>query len=151
MTTTNTVQLASVRIITEDVPRLLHFYETVTGATGRWLTDDFVELVTPSATFALSHPRRVAFISDNIPRAAANHSAIIEFLVDDVDDLFVRLQTEFGDDLTIVQPPTMMPWGNQSVLLRDPDGTLINLYTPITPNALQLQQQRQPQLSQQRS
>ncbi|HEY0817002.1 MAG TPA: hypothetical protein VGE11_27315, partial [Pseudonocardia sp.] len=62
MTTTNTVQLASVRIITEDVPRLLHFYETVTGATGRWLTDDFVELVTPSATFALSHPRRVAFI-----------------------------------------------------------------------------------------
>jgi catechol 2,3-dioxygenase-like lactoylglutathione lyase family enzyme len=151
MSSTNTVQLASVRVITEDVPRLVRFYEAVTGATARWLTDDFAELVTPSATFALSHPRRVAFISDNTPRAAANQSAIIEFLVDDVDDLFTRLRAELGDDLVVVQPPTMMPWGNQSVLLRDPDGTLINLYTPITPQALQLQQQRQPQPPQQRS
>jgi hypothetical protein len=45
----------------------------------------------------------------------------------------------------------MRPWGNQSVLLRDPDGNLINLYTPVTPQALQLQQQRQPQLLQQGS
>ena len=149
MTNTNTVQLASVRVITEDLPRLVRFYEAVTGATARWLTDDFVELVTPSATFALSHPRRVAFITENTPRAAANESAIVEFLVDDVDDLFTRLQAEFGDDLMVVQPPTMMPWGNQSVLLRDPDGNLINLYTPVTPQGLELQRQRQPQLLQQ--
>jgi catechol 2,3-dioxygenase-like lactoylglutathione lyase family enzyme len=149
MTNTNTVQLASVRVITEDLPRLVRFYEAVTGATARWLTDDFVELVTPSATFALSHPRRVAFITENTPRAAANESAIVEFLADDVDDLFTRLQAEFGDDLTVVQPPTMMPWGNQSVLLRDPDGNLINLYTPVTPQGLELQPQRQPQLLQQ--
>lgn len=151
MTNTNTVQLASVRVITEDLPRLVRFYEAVTGATARWLTDDFVEMVTPSATFALSHPRRVAFISENTPRAAANESAIVEFLVDDVDDLFTRLQSEFGGDLVVVQPPTMMPWGNQSVLLRDPDGALINLYTPVTPQAMQLQQERQPQLLQQGS
>ena len=151
MTNANTVQLASVRVITEDLPRLVRFYEAVTGATARWLTDDFVEMVTPSATFALSHPRRVAFISENTPRAAANESAIVEFLVDDVDDLFTRLQSEFGGDLVVVQSPTMMPWGNQSVLLRDPDGALINLYTPVTPQALQLQQERQPQLLQQGS
>ena len=151
MTNTNTVQLASVRVITEDLPRLVRFYEAVTGATARWLTDDFAELVTPSATFALSHPRRVAFITENTPRAAANESAIVEFLVDDVDDLFTRLQSEFGGDLVVVQSPTMMPWGNQSVLVRDPDGNLINLYTPVTPQGLQLQQQRQPQLLRQRS
>jgi catechol 2,3-dioxygenase-like lactoylglutathione lyase family enzyme len=151
MTNTNTVQLASVRVITEDLPRLVRFYEAVTGATPRWLTDDFVEMVTPSATFALSHPRRVAFISENTPRAAANNSAVVEFLVDDVDELFTRLQAELGDDLVVVQPPTMMPWGNQSVLLRDPDGALINLYTPVTPQGLQLQQQRQPQVVQQGS
>jgi hypothetical protein len=39
----------------------------------------------------------------------------------------------------------MMPWGSQSVLLRDPDGALINLYTPVTSQALHLQRQRQPQ------
>ena len=147
MTTTNTVQLASIRVITEDLPRLVRFYEVVTGATAQYLTDDFVELVTPSATFALSHPRRVAFISENTPRPAANNSAIVEFLVDDAAALFARLQAEYGDDLDVVQAPAMMPWGNLSVLIRDPDGALINLYTPTTPQALQLQQQRQPQMS----
>ena len=143
-TRTNTVQLASVRVLTEDPQRLVRFYAAVTGATAEWLTDDFVELVTPSATFALSHPRRVAFISENTPRAAANDSAIVEFLVDDVEALFVRLRDELGDDLVVVQPPTMMPWGNLSVLLRDPDGALVNLYTPVTPQALQRQGQRRP-------
>ena len=137
------------RVITEDLSRLVRFYGAVTGATAQWLTEDFVELVTPSATFALSHPRRVAFISENTPRAAANDSAIVEFLVDDVDALFARLQGEFGEGLVVVQPPTVMPWGNRSVLLRDPDGALINLYTPVTPQALELQRRRQPQLLQQ--
>lgn len=145
MTTTNTVQLASVRVVTDDLPRLVPFYEAVTGATARWLTDDFAELVTPSATFALCHPRRLAFLGANTPRAAANDSAIVEFLVGDADELFARLQAELGDDLVVVQPPTTMPWGNRSVMLRDPDGALINLYTPVTPQAVQLQQERQPQ------
>ena len=147
MTNTNTVQLASIRVITEDLPRLVRFYEVVTGATAQYLTDDFVELVTPSATFALSHPRRVSFISENTPRPAANNSAIVEFLVDDAAALFDRLQAEYGDDLEVVQAPAMMPWGNLSVLIRDPDGALINLYTPMTPQALQLQQRRQPQMA----
>jgi catechol 2,3-dioxygenase-like lactoylglutathione lyase family enzyme len=146
MTISNTVQLASVRVITEDLPRLLRFYEVVTGVTAQYLTDDFVELVTPSATFALSAPGRVAFITENTPRAAANASAIVEFLVGDVEALFARLQAEYGDDLEVVQAPAMMPWGNLSALIRDPDGALINLYTPITPQARRLQGDRQPQM-----
>src|SRR3569833_205264 len=146
MTVTNTVQLASVRVITDDLPRLVRFYEVVTGATAQYLTDDFVELVTPSATFALSSPGRVAFITKTTPRAAANDSAIVEFLVGDVEALFVLLQAEYGDNLEVVQAPAMMPWGNLSALIRDPDGALINLYTPITPQAWRLQADRQPQI-----
>ena len=144
--TTNTVQLASVRVITDDLPQLVRFYEVLTGATPQYLTDDFVELVTPSATFALSTPERVAFITDNPPRAAANRTAIVEFVVEDVESLLALMKTELGDDLDIVQAPTMMPWGNMSVLIRDPEGSLINLYTPVTPQALQLQQNRTPKM-----
>ena len=144
--TTNTVQLASVRVITDDLPQLVRFYEILTGATPQYLTDDFVELVTPSATFALSTPERVAFITDNPPRAAANRTAIVEFVVQDVESLLAHMKTELGDDLDIVQAPTMMPWGNMSVLIRDPEGSLINLYTPVTPQALQLQQNRTPKM-----
>jgi len=28
-----------------------------------------------------------------------------------------------------------MPWGNRSLLLRDPDGNLVNLFTPMTRDA----------------
>jgi hypothetical protein len=30
-----------------------------------------------------------------------------------------------------------MPWGNRSVLFRDPDGNLVNLFTPATEEAIQ--------------
>jgi catechol 2,3-dioxygenase-like lactoylglutathione lyase family enzyme len=147
MTTASTVQLASIRVITEDVPRLVRFYEALTGATPQYLTDDFVELVTPSATLAVSSSARVAFIAADIPRGGANNSAIIEFLVDDTEAVYEKLAAEFGDDLDVVQAPTMMPWGNLSSLIRDPDGSLINLYTPVTPEAWQLQHNRTPKPS----
>ncbi len=35
----------------------------------------------------------------------------------------------------VIQPPTTMPWGNRSLLLRDPDGTLVNLFAPVTAEA----------------
>jgi catechol 2,3-dioxygenase-like lactoylglutathione lyase family enzyme len=144
MPTPNTVQLASIRVITEDLPRLVRFYQVLTGATPQYLTDDFVELVTPSATFAISGPDRVAFITVDTPRGGANNSAIVEFLVDDTEAVYERLATEFGEELGVVQPPTMMPWGNLSALIRDPDGALINLYTPVTPEGHRLQQNRTP-------
>ena len=147
MTTPNSVQLASVRVITDDLPRLVRFYQVLTGATPQYLTEDFVELVTPSATFALSSPERVAFITENTPRGRANNSAIVEFLVDDTEALYERLQAEFGSDLDVVQPPAMMPWGNLSLLIRDPDGALVNIYTPMTLQARQLQHNRTPRMS----
>lgn len=65
-------------------------------------------------------------------RAAHNHSAIIEFLVDDVDTEYDRIRQVATD---FVNEPTTMPWGNRSLLLRDPDGKLVNLFTPATPDA----------------
>jgi hypothetical protein len=44
----------------------------------------------------------------------------------------------------------MMPWGNLSALIRDPEGSLLNLYTPVTPDALALQANRTPKMLPQR-
>jgi hypothetical protein len=35
----------------------------------------------------------------------------------------------------VVTMPTTMPWGNRALLIRDPDGNLVNLFTPVTPQA----------------
>lgn len=144
MTPTNTIRLASVRILTTDVHRAVRFYEILTGATPNYVTDDFVELVTPSATLAVSDARRVPLVANDNPGVAMKQGCIVEFWVDDVEALFSTLEKEYGDDLDVVQPPTMMPWGNVSVLIRDPDGVLINLYTPVTSQAWQLQHNRTP-------
>lgn len=66
-------------------------------------------------------------------RPADNHSAIIEFRVDDVDQEYERLEKVISD---FVQRPTTPPWGNRSLLFRDPDGNLINFFTPVSAEAI---------------
>lgn len=127
------MNLVSVRVITDDVDRLAAFYEQATGMDVIWSTPDFAELRTGTATLAIGHSRTVALFGGDSARAADNHTAIVEFLVDDVDELHRRL-AEGGQQF--VQQPTTMPWGNRSVLLRDPDGNLVNFFTPVTEQAI---------------
>ncbi|MDT0439015.1 MULTISPECIES: VOC family protein [Streptomyces] len=124
------MQFVSVRVITADVARLVAFYERVTGVTATWATEDFAEIVTPGATLAVAGVRTVPLFAPGSARPADNHSVIVEFLVDDVD----RLHGAAADAERVAGPATM-PWGNRSLLLRDPDGNLVNLFTPVTPAA----------------
>ncbi len=59
---------------------------------------------------------------------------IIEFLVSDVDKEYEKLKNIIGE---FVKEPTTMPWGNRSLLFRDPDGNLINFFTPMSADAIQ--------------
>jgi predicted enzyme related to lactoylglutathione lyase len=122
------MNLVSIRIITDDVARLTEFYERVTGLSARRYTPDFAEVVTPGATLAIGSTGTVRLFGEGSAEPAANRTAIVEFRVDDVDAEFARLGEVLGD---VVQAPTTMPWGNRSLLFRDPDGTLVNLFTPV--------------------
>jgi catechol 2,3-dioxygenase-like lactoylglutathione lyase family enzyme len=123
------MKLASIRIITDDLDRMVAFYEKTTGITAQRPAPPFVELVSPSATLAIGHSQTVALFGEDSAHSADNHSVIIEWQVDDVDAEYARLSADIAD---WVQTPTTMPWGNRSVLLRDPDGNLVNLYTPVS-------------------
>ena len=37
---------------------------------------------------------------------------------------------------SVVQKPATMPWGNRSLLFRDPDGNLVNFFTPVSAEAI---------------
>jgi predicted enzyme related to lactoylglutathione lyase len=112
------MNFASVRIITDRVGSLTDFYERVTGETARRYTPDFSELALPGATLAIGSTTTVPFLD----------KAVIEFRVDDVDAEFARLRDALAE---VVQEPTTMPWGNRSLLFRDPNGALVNLFTPV--------------------
>jgi predicted enzyme related to lactoylglutathione lyase len=123
----------SVRIISDDLKRLVTFYEQVTGASATWYTPDFAELATPSCTIAMAHRRTIDLFAAGAAHPADNHSVILELRVRDVDADYSRLSPVLGK---VVQEPTTMPWGNRSLLFRDPDGNLVNLFTPVSPEAI---------------
>lgn len=124
---------ASARIITDDVKRLVGFYEQAIGIAADWATPDFAEVVTPAATVALGSTRTVALFAADAARPADNRSVILEFRVGDLDELRARLSDRAD---SVVQEPTTMPWGNRSLLIRDPDGNLVNFFTPVTAEAI---------------
>ncbi|MCX4724416.1 VOC family protein [Streptomyces sp. NPDC090052] len=128
------MDFVSVRIITGDVARLVEFYEKATGLQAAWATEDFAELRTAHATLAIASTRTVPLFAPGSARPADNHSVITEFLVDDVDRVHRNLGGLVADFVT---EPTTMPWGNRSLLFRDPDGNLVNFFTPVTPAAIE--------------
>ncbi|MEV5543438.1 VOC family protein [Saccharopolyspora shandongensis] len=128
------MDFVSIRIITSDVARLVEFYERATGGRAMWATEDFAELKTAGATLAIASTRTVPLFAPGSARPADNHSVITEFLVDDVDRVHQNLT---GFVTGFVNEPTTMPWGNRSLLFRDPDGNLVNFFTPVTPAAIE--------------
>jgi predicted enzyme related to lactoylglutathione lyase len=128
-----TMDFVSIRIITDDVARLAGFYERATGVQASWANEDFAELRVGSATLAIASTRTVPLFAPGAARPAHNSTVIIEFLVDDVDGVHKNL-IGFVED--VVKEPTTMPWGNRSLLFRDPDGNLVNFFTPVTPAAI---------------
>jgi len=123
------MQLFSIRIIARDIKQMVQFYEKITGISAIWHTPEFAELPTPVATLAIGSTNTLSLFGGNsFLQAAQNKTAIIEFKVTDVDDTFMQLSRTM--QLDILQPPTTMPWGNRSLLLRDPEGNSVNLFAP---------------------
>ena len=122
------MKFASTRLIAADIKAIVSFYEKVTGQKAEWLAPVFAEIVTPAATLAISGVETVALFKEGSAEPAANRTAIIEFRVDDVEAEFARLKGE----VEVVQEPKLMPWGNRAAQFRDPEGTLVGMYTPVT-------------------
>jgi uncharacterized glyoxalase superfamily protein PhnB len=122
------MKFASTRLVAADIKAMVGFYELVTGTRAEWLAPIFAEIVTPSATLAIGSVETVALFKEGSAEAAANRTAILEFRVDDVEAEFARLK----DKVEVVQAPKMMPWGNRAAQFRDPEGTLVGMYTPVT-------------------
>ena len=122
------MQFVSTRLIAADLQAMVAFYENVTAQKAEWLAPVFAEIVTPTATLAIGAATTVALFQEGSAEPGANRTAILEFMVDDVDAAFERLQ----DAVEMVHPPKMMPWGNRAMQFRDPEGSIVSLFTPAT-------------------
>jgi uncharacterized glyoxalase superfamily protein PhnB len=122
------MRFASTRLIARDIEVLVSFYEKLTDEKAEWLAPVFAEIVTPAATLAFGTAETVALFKEGSAEPASNRTAIVEFQVEDVEAEFARLK----DAVEVVHAPKMMPWGNCAAQFRDPEGTLVGIYTPVT-------------------
>lgn len=127
------MKLTSLRMITKDIQQTVEFYEKTIGLTAQWYTEDFAEISGDSITIAIGSTRTMTLFGENFREATGNKNTIIEFRVANVDEEYERIKSIASD---IVQEPTTMPWGNRSLLFSDPDGNLINFFTPVSVEAI---------------
>lgn len=120
------MRFAYTRLVTDDVPRLTAFYAGLLGAEPQG-SGDYVELRPGGAILAIVSRRAVQQMYGGAWPAASNRSAILEFEVADVDGERARIDGQVSEWL---QQPKDMPWGNRSMLFRDPDGNPINVFSP---------------------
>lgn len=123
------MDLVQSRIVTDDVRRLAAFYARLVRAPVV-LNDYYVEVPTGAMTVGFSRRRFTEYREDQTARPGwpQNRAEIIlDFRADDVDAEYQRIA---GLDVDWVAPPATQPWGNRSMIFKDPAGNLVNVFSP---------------------
>src|ERR1700751_5382587 len=90
------MDFVSARIITDDIKRLVRFYEDI-GLTAIWYTEEFAEMPTSTCTLAIPSKRTMDLFGAGAAIPGSNHSLILEFRVRDVDEVYSQLDACLKD------------------------------------------------------
>jgi uncharacterized glyoxalase superfamily protein PhnB len=123
------MRLVQSRIVTDDVEGLAAFYASLLGASVT-LNEYYVEVPAGPVTVGFSKRRFTEYREDDQGAGAAGpwrrDEVILDFEVSDVDAEYERIAA-LG--VTVVTPPTTQPWGNRTMIFRDPGGNLVNVFS----------------------
>jgi predicted enzyme related to lactoylglutathione lyase len=119
------MELVQARIVTDDVERLAAFYASLAGVAVA-LNEYYVEVPAGPTSVGFSRRKFTEYQESRLERPQRQNEIILDFQVADID-------TEYGriDALGVewVMPPSTQPWGNRSMIFRDPDGNLVNVFS----------------------
>jgi predicted enzyme related to lactoylglutathione lyase len=123
------MELVQSRIVTDHVEPMARFYADLVGVAVT-VNEFYVEVATGSLSIGFSKRR---FTEDQSagPGCASSPGVergemILDFAVDDVDAEYKRIDAM---GVEWVMPPTTQPWGRRSMLFRDPEGHLVNVFS----------------------
>ncbi len=117
-------------ILSEDVARTAAFYEAVLGMRRHFDSDWFVILTHDGIDgLELGILKRDHDLVPGVARRAPA-GVIMTFVVTDCDEVFARARSGGAE---VLEPPTDMFYGQRRLLLRDPDGTIVDVSSPVSP------------------
>ena len=124
------MQRAFTNILSADVERCANFYQNLLGMTRHFDSDWFI-ILTHEAILGLelgilAQDHEVVPAEINVESGGA----IITFVVEDCDAIHA-IALELNAD--IIQPPADMPYGQRRMLLKSPDGMVLDVSAPTAP------------------
>ncbi len=126
------MQRCFTNVLTSDVAETASFYERLLGMTRHFDSDWFVILTHPDVDeleFGILQ-RDHAVVPPEVRASPAG--VIVTFVVADCDEVHRRA---VAAGAIVIEPPTDMPYGQRRMLLRDPDGTVLDVSAPTAPVA----------------
>lgn len=121
------MQRCFTNVLSSDVAATASFYEHLLGMTRHFDSDWFVILTHPDIDgleFGILQ-RDHAIVPPDVRAAPAG--VIVTFVVADCDEVHRRA---VAAGATVIEPPADMPYGQRRMLLRDPDGTVLDVSAP---------------------
>jgi uncharacterized glyoxalase superfamily protein PhnB len=120
------LELVQSRIVTDDVAGLATFYAALIDTTVV-VNDYYVEVPTTAQRVGLAR-MRFSDLEDGAcgaPAGVCRGAVILDFAAARLEEEFARV-----DALGVewLMGPTLQPWGRRSMMLRDPEGHLINVF-----------------------
>jgi predicted enzyme related to lactoylglutathione lyase len=122
------VELVQARLVTDDVAGLAAFYAGLVGAQVP-LNEYYVEVPAGPMTVGFSKRRFTEYCAAAAAcpgPARPPREVILDFLVRDVDAEYSRIA---GLGVGWVLPPATQPWGSRSMIFKDPEGNLVNVFS----------------------
>ena len=121
------MELVQARLVTEDVACLADFYARLVGAKVA-LNEYYVEVPTCTASVGLCRRQYTEHRDCGGEPAGrtCRDELMLDFMTADVDAEHQRIA-----ELNVewVMPVTTQPWGNRSMIFRDPRGNLVNVFS----------------------
>jgi predicted enzyme related to lactoylglutathione lyase len=122
------MELVQGRIVTDNVQGLAAFYARLLG-TPVALNEYYVEVPAGALSVGFSKRRFTEYREDQAARPEGQRrrdDIILDFKAGDVDAEYERIAA-LG--VTWVMLPATQPWGNRSMIFKDPGGNLVSVFS----------------------